>query len=250
MKKIVFTLMFMAVMGLMSAQSLQFEWDGTVYANNEVIICDVEPNEWGEMVQEMQIRNLTDETLSVLVEKEHIQIVEGTENSFCWGNCFTPEVFISTRPVEVEGNTVSDPGMLSFHYQVDPTYSGDPSNCIAGTTIVKYYAYPSDNPDDRVCLEIWFAYNATNVAESTISVGQAYPNPASTQVNFDFKAAGNADINAVVYNLLGQEVKSQFINTHEGRVSIAVNDLQPGIYFCGFQANGKVMKTEKFIVKR
>lgn len=249
MKKTVFTLMLLTVVSLLSAQTLQFELDGHVYANGEVIICDVAPNDFGEMVQEMQIRNLSNTPASVIVTKQHIQIVEGTENTFCWGNCFSPTVFVSPDPVILEGNSVSEHGLLSFHYQVDPTYSGDPTACLVGTTIVKYTAYPMEDTHDVISIEVWFAYDATEVAENTVSLSSAYPNPASSQVNFDYKA-NNDEIQVVVYNLLGQEVKSQLVSGTQGKISIAVDDFQPGIYFVTFQVNRDVVKTEKFIVKR
>lgn len=247
-RKSLLTLVLTAIVGMLCAQSLQFEHEGTVYANNEVIICDATPNEWGEIAMEISLRNLTSETIPVVVEKEHVQIVKGTENSFCWGSCFGPDVFISRPAKELEGNSLSMPGDLSFHYQIDPTYEGDPENFISGTTCVKYYAYPQSNPEDRVCIVVWFAYNAHGVDEATWNISPAYPNPASSTVNFNINHTGI--MQASVYNLLGQEVKSQMVMGGQNCINIAVDDLQPGIYFCRFTVNGEVMKTEKFIVKR
>ena len=157
-KKSIFTLILLAAIGCVSAQSLQFELNGTVYADGERIICTY-VEEWGEMVQHMQVRNMNNEQVNVLIEKEHVQIVEGTQNSFCWGSCYTPDVFVSPRPVTLEANAVSNENDLSFHHQIDPEYSGDPSNFIAGTSIVKYYAYPAgqETEEDMVCIEVWFA---------------------------------------------------------------------------------------------
>ena len=249
LRKSLLTIILAAVVGFVSAQSLQFEYNGVALANNEKVICDVEPSVTGEMVLEMAIRNLTGEALEVAVEKEVISAVTGTENSFCWGLCFGPDVTLS-RPVTVEANSASAPGMLSFHYQVDPTYSGDPAECLPGTTIVKYYAFSDSHPEEKICVEVWFAYNATNVAENVISFGHAYPNPAANQVSFDLKGQGGNIVNAVVYNLLGQEVKSAMVNGSHSRVSFDLSDVQPGIYFCSFFVNGEVQKTEKFIVKK
>lgn len=250
LKKLLLSIVLTALVGVVAAQTLQFEFEGHVYANNEIVICDVTPNEIGEMVLEMQIRNLTGRTLPVIVEKEPLKVVEGTANSFCWGMCFGPDVMVSPDPVDVEGLGVSGDHMLSFHYQVDPTFSGDLNECLPGTTVVKYYAYQEGNPSTKICLEVWFAYNANDVAEHTFSFGQAYPNPATSTVHFDLQSESDASIDAVVYNLLGQEVKSQLVSGRQNRVTIAVDDLQPGIYFCRFSVNGEMVKTEKFIVKR
>lgn len=249
-KRSIFTLAFLAVIGWVSAQSLQFELGGMIYADGETIICTY-VEEWGEMVQHMQIRNMTNEPVNVLVAKEHVQIVEGTQNSFCWGNCYTPEVFVSPRPVTVEANAVSNENDLSFHHQIDPEYSGDPSNFIAGTSIVRYYAYPEFAEDQKVCIEVWFAYNADGVAENHhVSLGHAYPNPASSEVRFNYELDSNCNVEARVYNLLGQEVMRQGLNGLQGQLVLSVADLNEGIYFCNLMVNGQALKTEKFIVKK
>lgn len=250
MKKTFFTLILLAAVSFLSAQSLQFEWEDKVYANNEIVICDASPNDWGEIIMDMGLRNLTNDTISVIVEKEHFKIVENTQNSFCWGLCFGPDTFVSRPAKDLAGNTLSGPGDLSFHYQVDPTYSGDSTSFLSGTTIVRYYAYPERNPEDKVCLEVWFAYNANSVNEGVLNLSVAYPNPATNVVHFDYSSNNGSVMNAVVYNLLGQEVKSQTVSGGYGRIDIAVDDLQPGIYFCSIMVDNTAVKTEKFIVKR
>ena len=248
-KKLLFTVSLLALVGMVSAQSLQFELDGTVFSNNQVIACD-SLTPWGEMIQEMQIRNLTNETQNVYIMKEEVEMVPGTQNQFCWGNCYLSTIFVSPNPLPVEALSLNDPILsgLSFHQILDPDYSMDPNNFAVGTSLIKYYAYTEVNPDDKVCITVQFAYNPVDVKENVIRIGQAYPNPSSSTVNFNLSHAGV--IEATVYNLLGQEVKSQLANATDDRISIAVDDLQPGIYFCSFKANNEVVKTEKFIVKR
>lgn len=250
MKKSIFTLAFLAIMGWVSAQSLQFEYDGHVYANGETIIC-THAEEWGEMVQEMQIRNLSSTSLDVMVKREIVKIVDGTENSFCWGTCFSSMVDVSPRPQALGGGAVSDKGLLSFHQLIDPTYSGDVNNFVSGTSIVKYYAYPANNEEDKVCVEVWFAYNATGVSEkSNVSFGHAYPNPASSMVRFDYNLSVADNVSVAVYNLLGQEVMSEQLNNLQGVVAFSVADLNDGVYFCNLFVNGQAVKTEKFVVKK
>ena len=251
-KKTLLTLTFAALVGVISAQSLRFGYydDESVfhaYDDNEVVICDNEPNEIGEIAFEAALQNLTGDPLEVIVEKEHIFIVEGTENSFCWGNCYSPSTFIS-NPKTLEGNDISALHDLSFHHQIDPSYSGDPSQYIEGTSIVKYYAYAENDPHTRICLEMHFKYDPSSVSENTLAFGHAYPNPASSTVNFNLNV--NSEVVVSVYNLLGQEVKTQQVSRDQNRVSIAVDDLQSGIYFCSFQINNEAVRTEKFIVKR
>lgn len=248
-KKSILTLVFMAVIGWVSAQSLQFEMDGRVFANNEVYVCEDTPTSWGEIELKMQLRNLTNNQLEVVVEKEYVKIVDGTTNTFCWGSCLGPEAFI-TRPMTMEPNALSADGDLSFHYQVDPNYSDDESSYIVGTSVIKYYAYLADNTDDKVCIEIWFGYGASGIDENKISFGHAYPNPASSMVHFNYQLPATGNVSVSVYNLLGQEVLIQQLDGMEGQASLSVADLTDGIYFCNLKVNGRAVKTEKFVVKK
>ena len=248
-KKSIFTLAFLAVMGWVSAQSLQFEMDGRVFANNEVYVCEATPTSWGEIELKMQLRNLTDKQLNVVVEKEYVKIVDGTTNTFCWGLCLGPDGF-STRPVVMEPNAISADGDLSFHYHVDPNYSDDESSDIVGTSVIKYYAYLAENTDDKVCIEIWFGYGASGIDENKISFSHAYPNPASSLVHFNYQLPATGNVSVSVYNLLGQEVLSQQLDALQGQAVLSVADLTDGIYFCNLKVDGRAVKTEKFVVKK
>lgn len=235
LKKTLLTTVLTAMIGFLAAQSLQFEWEGTVYQDGQTIISPFN-EDFYEYVQELKIRNLTGNDMGVVVEREILQNAEGTMIYFCWGVCLSPDVSVSD-PVNVPAQTLSDE---EFGAHVMFT-EGE-----TGVVKVKYYAYDRSDPDNRISITI-LAGATAGVAEHTINVGQAYPNPATSEVHFDLQS--NDDVNVVVYNLLGQEVKSQFVSAHQSRVNIAVNDLQAGIYFCRFSINGAVVKTEKFIVK-
>ena len=238
LKKTLLTLLSFALVGMISAQSLQFEHNGTVYQDGQTIVA---PFVDFEYYAEMHIRNLTDQELNVIIEQNIIDSVQDSYVYFCWGLCYNPHAnpFISD-PVAIPANTLSDQD-LSFHVILPEG--------VTGAVKAIYYAYPENDPNNKISL-IVLSGDVTNVNENAISLSSAYPNPASSQVHFDCKGNSNAVVNAVVYNLLGQEVKSQLVNGSQSRINIAVDDMQPGIYFCRFSINGEIVKTEKFIVKR
>lgn len=241
-KKSIFTMLFLAVIGWASAQSLQFELNGHVYEEGETVVCN-SPNEWGEYIQDMQLRNLTGQDLNVLVGKEVIEDLAGVMNSFCWGNCFAPTVMVSPNPVTVAANSVSDEGMLSFHALFDDD--------VFGKVQVKYSAYDERYPEDAVTINVVFHKSGEGVHEATaVRFGQAYPNPASSVVNFDYNVNASDRASVSVYNLLGQEVMNLPINTLQDRLAFAVSNLNDGIYFCKLFVNGCALKTEKFVVKK
>ena len=238
-KKSIFTLILLAVIGYVSAQSLQFELNGQALVDGQTVYCPEFNEDFGEFIQEMQIRNISGTDLNVVVEKEEITVSEGSMNYFCWGLCFSPEVFVSPA-VPMAAGSVSGEGELAFHYM--PASMTDFAS-------IKYYAY-DERQNERVSVVIVFnsMENLGEVPSCTFS--HAYPNPASSMVRFNYELSSVGSATACVYNLLGQEVMRQELNSLQGQLSFSVADLQEGIYFCNLLVNGRTMKTEKFIVKK
>jgi len=240
-KKSIITLMLLAAIGYVSAQSLQFEWDGNVFYDGEAIECTNDEYGYGEFIQHMQLRNLTSNDMNVIIEKEVIETLEGTINSFCWGMCYGPDTYISPEAVTVLANSLNTDD-LSFHNIYEPE--------VFGYVVVRYYAYDEHNPDERVSIIVKFHKSGEGIDTymRPMLMSQAYPNPASSFVNFDYDFDGN--LTAVVYNILGQEVLRQNLNTNFGQLTFPVADLNDGIYFCTMLVNGSAATTQKFIVKK
>lgn len=239
-KKSIFILLFMAAISYVSAQSIRLEHDGTIYADGETVVCDTE--QFGEFIQHFQVRNLTDHTLNVMLRKEVIDDLEGVINYFCWGSCYTPEVTVSLHPVEVAGMTLSSED-LSFHAMYEES--------VFGKVFVKYSLYDIDTPDDCTTIYVCFNKSGEGIIETpAVNFGQAYPNPASSVVNFDYTMPASSHLTAVIYNIVGQEVMRQELNTFEGRLTLSVNEFQDGIYFCNLTQNGQTITTLKFVVKK
>ena len=232
-RKSLLTLVLLAFAGFVSAQSLQFELNGEIFADGQEITCTNDEYGYGEIIQHMSVRNITNNDMAVVIEKEIVEDMEGAMNTFCFGNCYGPETFISPS-VGVAAQSLNEDD-LSFHVIFEQP----------GCVIMKYYAYPEVNPDDKVSIVVKFVYDPTSVSE-TFTMGAAYPNPASTVVRFDVNCEGIASV--ALYNLLGQEVMTQ--DVENGQVVLSVADLNEGIYFCNLKVNGQVVKTEKFIVKK
>ena len=162
MKRLVFTLVLMAVMGYVSAQSLQFEWEGTVFSEGETIECTNDEYGIGEYIQHMQIRNNTSESMKILVEKEIIQDLDGVMNTFCWGQCFSPTVFVSPEAIEILPNSLNS-SELSFHAIYEENVYGD--------VIIKYSAYEERNPDQNVSIIVRFRKSGVGVGEKVADLG-------------------------------------------------------------------------------
>ena len=237
-RKSIFTLLMLSVIGFVSAQSLRFELNGTVFEDGTTIECTNEV--YGEFFQSMQIRNLTSNDLGVIIEKEVVEDLEGTMNYFCWGQCFLSTVFVS-NPVTIAANSLNSDD-LSFHVMFEED--------VYGKVHMRFYAYDENHPNERVSINVVFKKSGVGLNDNThpMEMSEAYPNPASSVVNFDYALDGN--LTAVVYNLLGQEVLRKELNASVGQMTFSVAGLQDGIYFCTLMANGQAWTTKKFVVKK
>lgn len=239
-KKSIFTLLLFVAMGCLSAQSLRLEWDGTEYPNDTSIVCETE--EYGEYVQHFRVRNLTGSTMNVMLEKEILEDKEGVSNYFCFGSCYMPETMITPRPVEVPAQALAEEE-LSVHALFEEN--------VYGYVVVKYYLYDVATPEDRLSFIVKFHRSGVGVDEQMqCNLGQAYPNPASSVVRFDYDLSEARNASVSVFNLLGQEVLRQELSAMQGQVVISVADLNEGIYFCNLKVNGQAVSTEKFVVKK
>lgn len=246
MKKSLLTVALLAVWSLVSAQSLRFELDGYVYADGEEVVCVEKDLMMGEIAQEFQIHNVSENDINVVVMKEVLEPLEGVEHTFCWGLCFGPNTLVSP-PLLMEAGTFSEEGGFSVHAQnFDPYFTGDPAQWIQGSTVVKYTAYDLDNEDDKVSLVVRFVSDLSSVDENEMSLSRAYPNPASSMVRFDVNCEDAASV--VLYNVTGREVMRQ--NVENGQVVLSVSDFEDGIYLCNLVVNGRVVRTEKFVVAK
>lgn len=238
MKKTFFTMILLAVVSFMSAQTLQFNYNGEAVEDGQVIIADFDEMSY-EYVAHLHIFNLTDQEQAVFVEQIVTETVPGATIFMCWRQCQMPQDTIVDGPVAIPAQSLSE-NELSCHAMFNEEVS---------LVKAEYRAYTRSNPDEKIRITVLYGTGA-NTDEHAVSLGHAYPNPASSMVHFDYNSDGNSVVNAVVYNLLGQEVKAQSVNGSHGRINISVDDLQPGIYFCSLQVNNAAVKTEKFIVKR
>jgi len=240
MKKTIFTLLLLAMATMLSAQSLQIELDGQAFENGETVICPF--NEaFYEYALLLNIRNNSNHDQSVVVEQDIVTTFDDVMVTFCWGVCLIPTTNPAVSPeVVIPANTLS-PEEFAIHISI-PDFE-------TGTVKIIYTAYDASNPDEKVTLTV-LAGQTANVAENNFTLGQAYPNPASSQIHFNYTNNDGSLVNVVVYNLLGQEVKSQMVSGSHGRINFDVTDLQAGIYFCSILVGNTAVKTEKFIVKR
>lgn len=223
------------------AQSiLLFDHEGNPVENGTVIERIEEPSV-AEILFEMNIQNASDNQMTMYCKKNHIEVVEGSINMFCWGMCYGPNTFVSPTPVTLEAGASTEDGFFSGHYM----HQGN-----MGTSMVQYVFYDEANPNDSAFVTVKYTpgfVGIDNNFENTIS--NIYPNPATDVSRIDFNLYFNNNASIVISDLTGSSVKEIILNSNSGTALIDVNDLFSGVYFYTIITDNKVIKTGKLVVK-
>lgn len=243
MKKAFLALALIVSVMALSAQSYTVtDPDGTVVESGATYNVFGLGNDWGELSIEFNVT--ANENVRLIGEKVENNVIEGTSNYFCWGQCLSPTIFISD-PFQMEPQQSE---VFSMHFIAD-----DYMTVLSMEQSMTYYLYEPSNPDDKFVINVIFKYSMDGVNDinAVEEFSNAYPMPASSVVNFDYSF--NSSVNSAmiaIYNMMGQEVMRSEISGMSGRHSLNISDLADGVYFYSLIVNGVVEKSNKLIVRR
>ncbi len=245
MKKILLSITFFIAMAISAhAQDIELYWNGEKLPDTVGVYGDAGGD--FELVFEAYVKNVSDHKLEIGASRNIIQAVEDTDNSFCWsGSCYSP----MTDTSDANHDLLLPAGQMS----PDPPFSGHYTHGQkSGETIVKYTLFERGNVDNCDSVIVIFKYSLTGVEDNVfdgVSISDAYPNPATNKVNFDFNLSGVSNASVNIVNLLGSVVKHADLTSGSDKVSIDVSDLPQGVYFYSIVANGNIYQTKKLIIK-
>jgi len=237
MKKLFFALSFVfAFATLASAQSLTLEWNGQAVNADASIVYDSTTMLYGELECHMQVRNNTSDDLEIYVSKTIVSEVAGTDNYFCWGECYNSDITMSTSGVVVPAGGVSGEAEFSGHYI---------PNDLQGETVIQYSFFVRSDPSLSVSFTARYVMGEVSVISFDEQAWELYPNPAKSFINIAF--ADESAKTVVMYNMVGQKVLEQ---SFEGVATsrIAVDGLDDGLYFCSVLVDGKMIATKKVLI--
>jgi len=179
-----------------------------------------------EVLAEIDVKNISSDSLDVQCKKQYIQIINDTENTFCWLSCFTPYTFESIVPATIQPNETTT--IFSGHYK--------PCGQL-GCSLISYTFFNDNNPSDSTMVVVKYImqdciYNA--IPENTLVNNRfslPYPNPTKEKIflknnSFDFKT-GFFEL----YNNLGVIVKTFSFTSNNTILEFSTKELKSGIYF-------------------
>ncbi len=239
MKKILLLLIANAIIGFVYSQNIQLLSGEEDLTNQEITVWgDVEESVFQKFVT---TKNVGTEAMSLKVKKEELEVVDGSENYFCWLLCYASDTEISPYAINLEPGAITGADGFSGDYK---------SHGNLGTTKIKYTFFNEENEDENVTLII--NYSAVPVGVEFIKINEIskiYPNPANNSINLNYNLKENSSANIVIFNILGNEIKKFYLDNFKNKISIDVSDLKNGVYFYSITIDNKIKETKKLIIK-
>ena len=249
MKKYLPLLLLSLVTLVAKAQNLAiYDEDGNDVTNSTVNI-DINPAS-PIVNHEFEVENKSNNDIMVNSVRYENECTTGSGEYYCWSLCLPPQ-FCGTNyergmpyALEVTANTVS-PFPLAFDF--DPSFGSDDDG-LEGTASYTYVIYDdldrSDSAYIIVVYNIDYAVGINEIKENAIS--NIFPNPAQSRIQFNLNT-NIALAQFEIFSMVGQRVKQVNIENAQGKISIDIDELLPGIYFLS-EKNSSV--TRRFIVSR
>lgn len=231
---------FLSVSYVNAQETIGLSWDGSPL--DDTVTVWVDPFNAEATIFNVSVTNNTHNLMNVKVLRTNVEIVDGTENTFCWVTCYPPDVDESPEGIRI------DPGA-----SVD-NFTGDfIANESIGTSIVKYKFFDDDNPDtfSEVVVKYWSSPQAIGEEiANNISFSNAYPNPAINTFNIDYNFDTNINNASLkIVNLLGSVVKEVEIDQNSNKLSMDISNLDSGVYFYSIVVNNEVFQTKKLVIR-
>lgn len=220
------------------AQNLSLSTDGGTLAPDETIYIWGDSGQYTTIYCYLHVTNNGASDMDVLVKKTEVSILSGTENSFCWGNCYMPSIFVSPTPVPI---AAAQTDMSSFSGDYMPKGQ-------AGLSTIRYTFFDKMNSNDSIAVNVVFGSGTASInsfeTENTIA---AYPNPATTHVNFTYQSTAAQNGELVILSAAGTEVYRSVISPN-APLNVDVRSFNAGLYFYSVQTNGQSDAVRKLIV--
>jgi hypothetical protein len=243
MKKIV-SILFLFVIMTGFSQDLIIRYNGNIYDNNDTIF--VKPRFLNsDDTFYIDIENNTSQQLGIMVLRDPISLLSSATTQFCIGeSCLDGNVSVFPQMINAgENYSHAEYGDTTFHIIYNP-------NGERGVSIMKFKLFDQTTPTIETNFYIVLDSRDVAIEENTITGNlSAFPNPASTKVTFEHNITNlSPEALLVIRNITGSVITKELIGNNN-KLSISLENYNPGIYFYSIENEGKAIVTKKLIVK-
>ncbi|MCB0755898.1 MAG: T9SS type A sorting domain-containing protein [Flavobacteriales bacterium] len=220
------------------------------FAQNSLTIPSIDDFVWGSIEDNLiQAEGTVENTngsgpIDVRVQRITIDTVPGSQNYFCWEQCYEPPTSISPTAMTI------DPGQ-----RVDQFYADYKPNGQQGISTLAYCFYNDANEADSVCVTVRFSASPVGIQDVFLGnqsgISESYPNPAKSvaKINYALSAGWNK-AELMIYSMLGAQVRKINLLEDQGTLKLNVSDLPSGMYFYTLMVDDKSIATKKMLVTK
>ncbi len=243
MKKII-SILFLFVIMTGFSQDLVIRYNGDIYDNNDTMFVDARFLNSDDTYY-IDIENTSTQQLGIMVLRDPISLLSGATTQFCIGeSCLEGNVSVFPQMINAGENfSHAAYGDQAFHLFYNP-------NGARGISLLKFKLFDQTNTTIETNFYIHIDSRDVSIAENATSGNlSAYPNPASTKVTFEHNISNlSSDAFLVIRTITGSVITKELIGNNT-KVSISLENYNPGIYFYSIENEGKTVITKKLIVK-
>ncbi len=186
--------------------------------------------------------------MDVNVRRYEIWSVAGTQNFFCWGVCYLP-VAAGAQPTWDSQHWLSmNPG---WNYSDFGAYYMPQGQ--TGTARFRYVWYKVADPNaaDSSWVDIDFG-GVVGIGEQPAELASfhVWPNPAvGGPMNVSYRLEGvEQGASLVVYNVLGERVRTIGLTGTEGIIALPTGGLGTGVYLINLERGARMLGTRRVVV--
>jgi len=199
--------------------------DSTLIDDGETIEVDGLPSDL-EFGVKLLVQNIAGTATTIGVEKEIVEEVSGTTNTFCWaGTCFANDVMVSSS------NAVMGPDSISSEFRADIAPDGN-----YGDQKMRYTFFNADDTKDYSSVYVVFKIaDVTGIEHEHISDLKLWPNPvrASELLRVDLSTSKAIYHSVKLFDNTGRLLMDQTIDPGSGKLEIQLSQYQlsSGTYY-------------------
>lgn len=239
MKKIILSLLAIASLSGLFAQSLELTTDAPIPAMNLVDLGTTKDFEG------FHIKNITTHAMNVRINRMVNDIPAGHETYFCWEACYGPTTNLSPAAgLAIQAGATAN--NFTFHIN---------ANGIEGCGHIVVQIFNAADQNDYVEQIIDYCTpNAVSIANEInpkTVLSAPMPNPSSDVATVKIDLPRNTENTYLaIRDLTGKEISRIAVNTPSTSISIPTSQFNTGLYYLSLVAEGNVLATQKLVVSR
>ena len=220
------------------SQDLVLKYGESVVNGDSIYLSGTKSSELIEV--RLSVTNNRTTSVTLKLRKTELYVVEGTECSFCWGECYTPAVMVSPMQITILPGATD---RISFIGEYRP-YE------IEGTSIVKYTFFDPADTTFQQSVTVFYQIGGSGIhpdqlSEKIISVG---PNPAHESIRLFLPDGLIGTHKASLMNGCGQEVLELNLPAGQQVISLPVAGIHSGFYYLKIMDKTRVLSVQKICI--